>query len=159
MAVPAALMWTSWVPLVVAAALILAFCTVYVMYYKSVLSGEQSSVASAAATLALAVTLVATAIVPVDVFLVSMMKYDNGTYKPWADAPEARASVEEAVSAAYYLAYGTAFAFAFLVLPLIFFYHVGRCSVRGGTDEEEEELGDKLSCLFEMYLNCNQHFD
>ena len=64
MVVPSALLWSSWVPLLVSALLILAFCSVFVMYYKSVLAGEQSTTASAAATLALAVALVAAFIVP-----------------------------------------------------------------------------------------------
>jgi len=59
--------------------LVLIFSSVYVIYYTSKKNGEWSSTISA--IVALSITLLTTALIPVDVFLVSFMKNSNGTFK------------------------------------------------------------------------------
>ena len=59
--------------------------TVYILYFRSVNSNERSTAGATIAVLALSLTLITSALVPVDVFLVSYMKFSNGTYKPWAE--------------------------------------------------------------------------
>ncbi len=68
-------------------------------------------------------------------FLVSSMKYRNGTYKPWADDPSARTSMESVVLFTYYGFYAFLLVLSFVVLPLVFFFELFR------PDEEEEEGG------------------
>ncbi len=82
----------------------------------------------------------------VDVFVVSVMKFRNGTYKPWADSAEARLEIQSVVLWAYYILDALVLAFAFFVLPMIFFYvgrlRCGRSEDLG--DEEEESFGTRM---------------
>lgn len=58
---------------------ILAFCWIYVRKYQS--QRESEVVSTVTAIFSLAVALIASALLPVDIFLVSYMKYQNGTFK------------------------------------------------------------------------------
>ena len=55
---------------------------------------------------------------------VSYMKFSNGTYKPWAEDPSVRETIEDSVLYTYYAFYLLVILFAFLVLPLAFFFHL-----------------------------------
>lgn len=61
------------------AQVILAFCWVYIRKYQS--RQESEVVSTITAICALAIALITSALLPVDIFLVSYMKYPNGTYK------------------------------------------------------------------------------
>lgn len=58
---------------------ILAFCWVYIRKYQS--RQESEVISTITAICALAIALITSALLPVDIFLVSFMKYPNGTYK------------------------------------------------------------------------------
>lgn len=58
---------------------ILAFCWFYIRKYQS--RQESEVVSTITAICALAIALITSALLPVDIFLVSFMKYPNGTYK------------------------------------------------------------------------------
>lgn len=59
--------------------IILAFCWVYIRKFQS--RQESEVVSTITAICALAIALITSALLPVDIFLVSFMKYPNGTYK------------------------------------------------------------------------------
>lgn len=59
--------------------IILAFCWVYIRKFQS--RQESEVVSTITAICALAIALITSALLPVDIFLVSYMKYPNGTYK------------------------------------------------------------------------------
>ena len=77
--------------------------------------------------LALFVTLLTSAVIPVDVFLVSFMKHENGTFKPWAHNNGTRESIEGAVTYMYYTLYGLVALFIFVLLPFAYFYYEVQC--------------------------------
>ena len=54
------------------------------------------------AVFALTVTLLTTALIPVDVFLVSFMKTSDGAFKDWAVLNSTRNGLEESVLIGYY---------------------------------------------------------
>ncbi len=58
---------------------ILAFCWVYIRKYQS--RQESEVISTITAICALAIALITSALLPVDIFLVSFLKYPNGTYK------------------------------------------------------------------------------
>lgn len=64
------------------------------------------------------------------------MKNANGTFKPWAEDEAVRSGLERDVLSAYYSLYGIVLTFAFLILPLVFFYHVGRFTSDSGSEDE-----------------------
>lgn len=63
--------------------IILAFCWVYIRKFQS--RQESEVVSTITAICALAIALITSALLPVDIFLVSFMKYPNGTYKVCID--------------------------------------------------------------------------
>ena len=70
----------------------------------------------------------------VDVFLVSYMKHNDGSYKEWAKDVHVRENLQESVMYTYYVFYGIILALAFLVLPLNFFFHA-----LGDEDDPDDE--------------------
>ncbi len=130
-------MAAGWIPFAVAAVLALVFSTSYILYFRSVTASERSVSATVVSVLALALTLITSSLVPVDVFLVSYMKFSNGTYKPWAEPPEVRASLEATVLDTYYVFYSLVALFGFFVLPLVFFFHL----VSSSDDGLEDDIG------------------
>lgn len=135
--VPGFVMAAGFVPFAVVAVLSMIISTVYILYFRSVNSNERSSTGTAIAVLALSLTLITSALVPVDVFLVSYMKFSNGTYKPWAEDPSVRETIEDSVLYTYYAFYLLVILFAFLVLPLAFFFHL----IGGGDDGLQDDIG------------------
>ena len=122
--IPHSVLAAGWVPFTVMLLVAVVFSFVYVMWYRSVHSGERSFSATFISIISMTATLLTSILVPVDVFLVSFMKEANGTYKPWAENAELRASVEDSVLYAYYTCYGIILAFAFVILPITYFYHM-----------------------------------
>ena len=80
--------------------LTLVFSFIYVRYFQSKYDSEMCS--TIASILGVAVALLTTALVPVDIFLVSFMKDNDGNFKSWAQNNETRQSVENGVLYAYY---------------------------------------------------------
>lgn len=55
------------------------FCWIYIRKFQS--RRESEVISTITAICALAIALITSALLPVDIFLVSFMKYPNGTYK------------------------------------------------------------------------------
>ncbi|CAL8299923.1 unnamed protein product [Merluccius merluccius] len=111
---------------------ILAFCWFYIRKYQS--RQESEAVSTITAICALAIALITTALLPVDIFLVSFMKYPNGTYKDWAESNETRGQIENTVLCGYYTLYSIILFCVFLWIPFVYFYYeekddeTNRCS-------------------------------
>uniref|UniRef100_A0A3Q2EH28 Lysosomal cobalamin transport escort protein LMBD1 n=1 Tax=Cyprinodon variegatus TaxID=28743 RepID=A0A3Q2EH28_CYPVA len=111
---------------------ILAFCWIYIRKFQS--RQDSEVVSTITAICALAIALITSALLPVDIFLVSYMKYPNGTYKEWAANNETRSQIEATVLYGYYL-YSIILFFVFLCIPFVYFYYeekddsnVNKCS-------------------------------
>lgn len=124
MSIPSAALAAGWIPFVVTLVLILLFSGAYVKYFISKRDGTLSTTLSS--VVALSVTLLTTALIPVDVFLVSFMKNTDGTFKDWAVSNETRQSLETSVSDAYYSLYGLIVFCLFLLLPFMYFFYEER---------------------------------
>eukprot|EP00063_Salmo_salar_P035875 XP_014010710.1 PREDICTED: probable lysosomal cobalamin transporter [Salmo salar] len=99
---------------------ILSFCWVYIRKYQS--RQESEVISTITAICALAIALITSALLPVDIFLVSYMKHPNGTYKEWAEHNETRGQIEDTVLYAYYSLYSILLFCVFLWIPFVYFY-------------------------------------
>ena len=148
--VPQAVLASGWIPFLVVLGLALLFSTVYLAYYRSVVARERSLSSLLVSVLALALTLLSTILVPADVCLVSMMKNADGSWADWAANATVRADLEHSVLYAYYAFYSFSLFFAFLVLPMTYFFHLEGVQTQDGTLEdlgdvqEYESFGTKL---------------
>lgn len=122
--IPSSVLAAGWIPFVVVIVLILLIATVFVKYYNSRRDSEISSTLSA--IFALSITLMTTALIPVDVFLVSYMKNSDGSFKDWAQDNATRASVEQSLLIGYYTMYGLVTFCMFILLPFMYFYYEER---------------------------------
>uniref|UniRef100_A0A8D2LZV1 Lysosomal cobalamin transport escort protein LMBD1 n=1 Tax=Varanus komodoensis TaxID=61221 RepID=A0A8D2LZV1_VARKO len=111
---------------------ILAFCWVYVRKYQS--RRESEVISTITSIFALAIALITSALLPVDIFLVSYVKNQNGTFKDWADANVTR-QIEDTVLYAYYTLYSIILFCVFLWIPFVYFYY----------EEKDEEDGNTCS--------------
>ncbi|XP_053566390.1 lysosomal cobalamin transport escort protein LMBD1 [Bombina bombina] len=100
---------------------ILAFCWIYVRKYQSHQESEVISTITAIA--ALAIALITSALLPVDIFLVSFMKNQNGTFKEWAENNVTRLQIENTVLIGYYTLYSIILFCVFLWIPFVYFYY------------------------------------
>ncbi|TSP25438.1 putative lysosomal cobalamin transporter [Bagarius yarrelli] len=100
---------------------ILAFCWVYIRKYQS--RQESEVISTITAICALAIALITSALLPVDIFLVSFMKYQNGTYKEWATSNETRRQIEDTVLYGYYTLYSIILFCVFFWIPFVYFYY------------------------------------
>jgi hypothetical protein len=91
--VPASVAAAGWAPLAAAFVLALIFSAAFVLWHRSVHVGESHALSTTMATVGLTITLLSSVLVPVDVFLVSMSKNRNGTYRAWAANPDERFSI------------------------------------------------------------------
>lgn len=110
----------GWLPFVAILLFILVFTTLYVRHFMSKYDSEWSS--TMAAILGLSTALVTSALVPVDIFLVSYMKDSSGNFREWANNSSVRDMVEHSVLISYYVMYGLMTLFFFLLLPFMYFY-------------------------------------
>ncbi|KAF6114416.1 LMBR1 domain containing 1 [Phyllostomus discolor] len=99
---------------------ILAFCWIYVRKYQS--RRESEVVSTITAIFSLAIALITSALLPVDIFLVSYMKNQNGTFKDWANANVSR-QIEDTVLYGYYTLYSVILFCVFLWIPFVYFYY------------------------------------
>uniref|UniRef100_A0A667YU81 Lysosomal cobalamin transport escort protein LMBD1 n=1 Tax=Myripristis murdjan TaxID=586833 RepID=A0A667YU81_9TELE len=93
-----------------------------VIWYRQ----ESEVVSTITAICALAIALITSALLPVDIFLVSFMKYPNGTYKEWAANNETRGQIEDTVLYGYYTLYSIILFCVFLWIPFVYFYYEER---------------------------------
>ncbi|NXC82870.1 LMBD1 protein, partial [Cercotrichas coryphoeus] len=129
MAAAASDLLTGWCLFGLALLAILIFCWVYVRKYQS--RRESEVISTITAIFALAVALITSALLPVDIFLVSYMKNPNGTFKVWADANVSR-QIEDTVLYGYYTLYSIILFCVFLWIPFVYFYY----------EEKEEDDGN-----------------
>uniref|UniRef100_A0A673BU73 Lysosomal cobalamin transport escort protein LMBD1 n=1 Tax=Sphaeramia orbicularis TaxID=375764 RepID=A0A673BU73_9TELE len=87
---------------------------------------ESEVVSTITAICALAIALITSALLPVDIFLVSFMKFPNGTYKEWAANNETRGQIEDTVLYGYYTLYSIILFCVFLWIPFVYFYYEER---------------------------------
>ncbi|XP_061600640.1 lysosomal cobalamin transport escort protein LMBD1 [Cololabis saira] len=100
---------------------ILVFCWIYIRKFQS--RQESEVISTITAICALAIALITSALLPVDIFLVSFMKYPNGTYKDWAANNETREQIEDTVLYGYYTLYSIILFCVFLWIPFVYFYY------------------------------------
>ncbi|XP_060772463.1 lysosomal cobalamin transport escort protein LMBD1 isoform X5 [Neoarius graeffei] len=111
---------------------ILAFCWFYIRNYQS--RQESEVISTITAICALAIALITSALLPVDIFLVSFMKYQNGTYKDWAASNETRSQIEDTILYGYYTLYAIILFCVFFWIPFVYFYYeekdenISKCS-------------------------------
>ncbi|XP_053142709.1 lysosomal cobalamin transport escort protein LMBD1 isoform X1 [Hemicordylus capensis] len=123
---------TGWCLFGLALLVILAFCWVYVRKYQS--RRESEVVSTITSIFALAIALITSALLPVDIFLVSYVKNQNGTFKDWADGNVTR-QIEDTVLYAYYTLYSIILFCVFLWIPFVYFFF----------EEKDEDDGDTFS--------------
>ncbi|NWR10290.1 LMBD1 protein, partial [Paradoxornis webbianus] len=123
---------TGWCLFGLALLVILIFCWVYVRKYQS--RRESEVISTITAIFALAVALITSALLPVDIFLVSYMKNQNGTFKVWADTNVSR-QIEDTVLYGYYTLYSIILFCVFLWIPFVYFYY----------EEKEDDDGNTCS--------------
>ncbi|XP_069091824.1 lysosomal cobalamin transport escort protein LMBD1 [Pleurodeles waltl] len=111
---------------------ILAFCWVYIRKYQS--QRESEVVSTITSISALAIALITSALLPVDIFLVSFMKNQNGTFKDWAENNLTRIQIENTVLYGYYTLYSIILFCVFLWIPFVYFFF------------EEKDENDSNNC-------------
>ncbi|NXP92110.1 LMBD1 protein, partial [Passerina amoena] len=130
MAAAASDLLTGWCLFGLALLAILIFCWVYVRKYQS--RRESEVISTITAIFALAVALITSALLPVDIFLVSYMKNQNGTFKVWADVNVSR-QIEDTVLYGYYTLYSIILFCVFLWIPFVYFYYEEKGEDDGNT--------------------------
>ncbi|XP_071037653.1 lysosomal cobalamin transport escort protein LMBD1 [Parasteatoda tepidariorum] len=108
----------GWVPFVVAILLSILFSYVYVKHFWC--RTDRNKCCAIVAVIGLSIALLASSLLPVDVFLVSYMKNTDGSFKDWA-TNSTRQALENSVSYTYYALYGIIFFYTFFILPLAYF--------------------------------------
>ncbi|ELU03583.1 hypothetical protein CAPTEDRAFT_186135 [Capitella teleta] len=73
--------------------------------------------------LGLSVALLTSALLPVDIFLVSFMKDNTGHFKEWAKDEAMREFISQGVQYAYFALYLLVVLFVFLILPFAYFFY------------------------------------
>uniref|UniRef100_A0A3Q2T068 Lysosomal cobalamin transport escort protein LMBD1 n=1 Tax=Fundulus heteroclitus TaxID=8078 RepID=A0A3Q2T068_FUNHE len=111
----------GWSIFTVVLLVILAFCWIYIRKFQS--RQDSEVVSTITAICALAIALITSALLPVDIFLVSYMKNPNGTYKEWAANNETRGQIEATVLYGYYTLYSIILFCVFLWIPFVYFYY------------------------------------
>ncbi|KAJ7341545.1 hypothetical protein JRQ81_005774 [Phrynocephalus forsythii] len=121
---------TGWCLFGLALLVIVAFCWVYVRKYQS--RRESEVISTITSIFALAIALITSALLPVDIFLVSYVKNQNGTFKDWANANVTR-QIEDTVLYAYYTLYSIILFCVFLWIPFVYFYYEEKDDDDGNT--------------------------
>ncbi|KAJ7373804.1 putative lysosomal cobalamin transporter [Desmophyllum pertusum] len=124
MAIPHEVLAYGWIPFTVVVVLTFIFSWFYIRFYQDHAQSEVSSTLTG--IVALAITLLTTALVPVDIFLVSYMKDADGTWKEWSADNTTRHDFEQTVAVGYYVLYSLVAFFAFILMPFMYFYYEER---------------------------------
>lgn len=95
-----------------------SFC--YLRRYRN--PYEKDACSFATAVISLIIVLITSALLPVDIFLVSSMKNQDGSFQAWAVENSTRQNVENALLYTYYSLYGVIFGLIFGVIPFVYFY-------------------------------------
>eukprot|EP00128_Syssomonas_multiformis_P016353 Colp12_sorted_trinity150504_noHs@9730 len=131
----------GWIPYTVVLGLIIIFAFLYLRHYQD--QHQRDALITIVGTLSLATVLACTALVPVDIFLVSSLKDSDGLFKDWVNNGTV-SDVVDTLTIAYYSLYGIIVFFAFLVIPFSYFFF------------EEDDLGvtvgQKMCAAFKYTL-------
>jgi len=103
---------------VIVATILFAF--LYLKRYRS--PYESDCISFTTSVIGLVVCLITSALLPVDIFLVSVMKTSNGTFEDWAASNVTRERIENGIQYSYYTLYSVVFAFLFMVIPFVYFF-------------------------------------
>lgn len=96
------------------------FAFIYLRRYRNPYESDLPSFLTS--VISLIIVLVTSALLPLDIFIVSYMKNHDGTFKEWAFNQSARDSVEASVQASYYSLYSLVFVCLFMIIPFVYFY-------------------------------------
>ncbi|KAM4772255.1 lysosomal cobalamin transport escort protein LMBD1 [Rhinophrynus dorsalis] len=129
---------------------ILAFCWVYVRKYQS--HRESEVISTITAIFSLAIALITSALLPVDIFLVSFMKNQNGTFKDWAEMNTTRLQIEDTVLIGYYTLYSIILFCVFLWIPFVYFYYEEKDDIDGSRCAQ---IKNALKYTFGFMLVCS----
>ncbi|KAI1297892.1 putative lysosomal cobalamin transporter [Halotydeus destructor] len=140
---PAGVTLAAIVPLMAAIGITSLFAFIYLRRYRN--PYESDTISFITCVFSLIVVLITSALLPVDIFLVSYMKQPDGEFKDWAANQTAREAIEDTVLYSYYSLYGLVFVLIFAVIPFVYFYF-----------EEKEEIGfeqdDRLCSAFKYTM-------
>nr|XP_027197934.1 probable lysosomal cobalamin transporter isoform X2 [Dermatophagoides pteronyssinus] len=102
----------------------LLFIIIFSIYYVRKYSNLEDSIRTTniTAIISLIIALLTCSLLPVDIFIVSSMKYSNGTFKEWASNITERQHFSNQILYTYYSLYSLIFMFIFLVIPFVYFY-------------------------------------
>ncbi|KAF7488373.1 putative lysosomal cobalamin transporter [Sarcoptes scabiei] len=103
---------------------IVLFSVYYVKKYTNPVDSTKETTITAITSLVIA--LLTCSLLPIDIFIVSSMKYPNGTFKEWASNETIRNHFENQVLYSYYSVYSLIFVFIFVILPFMYFYYEER---------------------------------
>ncbi|XP_038057530.1 probable lysosomal cobalamin transporter [Patiria miniata] len=131
MAIPVEVPLITWASFGASFVVALLFAIYYICHFKSKRHSERSSTITA--VLALTVAILTIAVVPIDIFTVSFLKDEDGTYKDWATSNITRQYVTNTLLYSYYALYGCMAFFIFLAIPFVIFYY----------EEQDEETTTK----------------
>lgn len=109
----------GWIPFSIVLVLSFLFSFAYVRYYQH--SREREASSTIVAVLGLTMALLTTALVPVDIFLVSAFKDSDGTFHSWA-SDDVRTQIKNTITDSYYAMYALNCFFVFLAMPMAYFY-------------------------------------
>ncbi|KAL9980898.1 hypothetical protein ACROYT_G009538 [Oculina patagonica] len=121
MAIPQEVLAYGWIPFTVVVVLTFIFSWFYIRFYQDHAQSEVSSTLTG--IVALAITLLTIALVPVDIFLVSYMKNADGTWKEWSADKTVRNDFADTTAVGYYVLYSLVAFFAFVLIPFMYFYY------------------------------------
>ncbi|XP_031550447.1 probable lysosomal cobalamin transporter [Actinia tenebrosa] len=120
MAIPHEVLAEGWIPFTVVVVMTIIFSWFYIRYYQDSSLSEVSSTITA--IVALTIALLTSALVPVDIFLVSYLKKSDGNWKEWGSNSASRNDLEDAVSTTYYVLYGLLAFLIFVLMPFMYFF-------------------------------------
>ncbi|KFM58377.1 putative lysosomal cobalamin transporter, partial [Stegodyphus mimosarum] len=124
----------GWIPFVIVILLTFVFSALFVRHFWC--RYERDRCAAVASTIGLTIALLASFLLPLDVFLVSYMKNPDGSFKEWA-TNSTRESLEHTVTNTYYSLYGIIFFYSFLVLPFVYFCY----------EEKDDDQGNAVNVV------------
>lgn len=102
----------------------LIFIIIFSVYYVRKYTNPENAIRSTTITaiLSLVIALMTSSLLPIDIFIVTSMKYQNGTFKEWAENATIRDHFENQVLFSYYSLYSIIFLFIFIIIPFMYFY-------------------------------------
>jgi len=109
----------GWIPFAIVILLSMLFSFLYVRYYQH--KSEKEFGTTAVAMVGMVIALLTTALIPVDIFLVSSFKNSDGTFHDWA-TDSIRSEVLSTLTDGYYAMYGLTCFFIFFLMPLSYFF-------------------------------------